>query len=207
MSRASEKAVTALKAFVLAKQCEEYPSAEIRAYAEENAAELAPAWGLEPQEWVEKLSSVHDVDLARKLLKSIKTAQASAHDANKEGRLKAAQSAADAIGAAAVWNGDTVDIDLGALLEGALSAKGDTLVIEEEGMHGLVVPMAPLYRLRTETSKAWRRGAWAYVGGGRLHVRWGAKGGLKLGLPGLIADKPKGNVVTIHVAARQSAAA
>lgn len=190
------KAIVALQ--VLAKN-DATPASEIRAHVAENAAELADDFGLDVDGVLAKLEAFDDAALARKTLASIKVARKRLSTARASDRLEAAQKAADAIGAAAAMRPDgSADVDLGALLE-ALSTRDDRFVFEL-GPFSSTVPMAPLFALRADTAKSWRNGAWAFVDGRGLHVRWGRAGRLDLGFPTLAAPSD-GDAIVVNVAA------
>jgi hypothetical protein len=189
------KPIDALKRFILAKSDEATPEAlaEIRAYAEENAEELAPAFGLEAAKYQASIEREgDDAKLRTGLLAAIKSAKKKGSEARANALGVAAQKAADAVGAAAAWNGESADIDLGALL-GALSGRGDVVSFVGDGW-AATVPQEPLFRL-----KALRLDdAWAFVDAKGLHVRWGSKGCLNL----VAAKSAPGWPVVVNLPAR-----
>jgi hypothetical protein len=185
------KPIDALKRFVIAKEDEGTPLAleEIRSYAEENAGELGEAFGKDSEAWTKAIAAVDNANLPKRILATIKDWKAKASEKRVVDVGQTAQKAADAVGAAAVWEGDRATIDLAALLSGALSAKDELLEFTSPNLDlpsriplapcgwTVRVPQAPLFRFKALKKLA--KTATAYVDRSGLHVRWGT-GGLNL---------------------------
>ena len=186
------KPLSALKRFVNAKENEATLEAlaEVRAYAVENAPELAEAFRTTVPEYLAALEAVgDDAKLARQLLASIKARQGKDSEKRARDVGEAAQEAADKIGHAARWVGDRATLDLAKLLEGALSGKNDFLEFASPNLDPperiplapkgwtVSVPQAPLLRFKALGKRV--KGATAYVDKNGLHVRW-KTGGLNL---------------------------
>ena len=190
------KPIDALKRFVIAKEDERLSGnqlavEEIRAYVAENLDEIAEAFGYpgQAQSFRENVSRLEDENVGKRLLGQIKAHKAKLAEARVVDVGANAQKGADAVGAAAVWEGDRATIDLAALLEGALSARGEIVEFTNPNLDlpsriplapcgwTVKVPQEPLFRLKALKKLA--KGASAYVDRAGLHVRW-ATGGLNL---------------------------
>lgn len=158
-----------LARFIAAKDTDD-ERAEIRAYALEHAAELAPAFGVTEEAYRAGISrETDDAKLARRLVVEVKSANVSRRDLRAVERTRLAQSAADALALTAKWDGLVVSFDLAAMW-GALTSPGDVLVFDAADVFpSVVVPM----RLLAAVARLRRRpGMWGFVDATGLHLRY-----------------------------------
>jgi len=171
------KPIDALKRFVTAKEDERLSGnqlavEEIRAYVSENLDDIAEAFGYpgQAQSFRENVSRLEDENVGKRLLGQIKAHKAKLAEARVVDVGANAQKAADAVGASATWAGDRATIDLGALLEGALSSRSEFIEFANPAGWTVKVPQEPLFRLKA--LRATVKNATAYVDKDGLHVRW-----------------------------------
>jgi hypothetical protein len=170
------KALQQLKRFIAAKNNED-ERAEIRAYANENADDLASAFAVTREKFLSAVAKVEDDEkLASALLGSIKQASCDGRAEKVETRNLSAQQSADVLGSAVQWEGNAASVDVVSLLASVLTRRGDMLVFACEAFT-VPVYMDPLIAL----AKLERTDLTAFVDANGFHVRWnGGKGGVNL---------------------------
>ena len=188
--------IDALRRFILAKEDENAPE-EVRAYANENATDIAGALGVSADTLRAGIAGVEDdAQLARRLLAEIDRARNEGREAKTRDRAARAQEAADAVGASTHWRDESAEIDLSALLASALTSRDDLLVFASDAFT-VAVRMRPLFRFR----QLRRRDAWAFVDAHGLHIRWGLAGSLNF--PPCV--EPNASKVVVNLAPRSAA--
>lgn len=170
------KALQGLKRFVAAKNNED-ERAEIRAYVNDNADDLANAFAVTREKFLSAVAKVEDDEkLASLLLGSIKQAFSDGRGAKVEARNASAQQSADVLGSAVQWEGNAASVDVVSLLASVLTRRGDVLVFACDAF-SVAVYMDPLIAL----AKLGRTDLTAFVDANGFHVRWsGGKGGVNL---------------------------
>jgi hypothetical protein len=165
---------------------ERHECQEVHAYALANAQDLADAFGVTLDSFVDGLDSCIRAALPARLTAEIKRVKEARGDAKKD----ALQAAADAMAASAKWDGGTAVLDiapfLAALRSGGrkvvqLTMTGDFRDSRDRDMSGEVtIDLDPLRRFAALRRKDPIQ-AWIYVEG--LHLRWnrdGHRGGLNV---------------------------
>jgi hypothetical protein len=167
-------ALTSLRKFILINRDPENV-AEIRSYIEANLADLAEGFSVSAETITKTLASGDDDSvLATKMLAAIKKAEASHRDLKKDGRARAAQSAANALASRATWDVDRVQLDLPALLASALTKRQDLIEFRSDDFT-VAVFQATLFDL----ARLRRRDLTGFVDSKGLHIRW-KTGGMNL---------------------------
>ncbi len=170
------KALQDLRRFIAAKNNED-ERAEIRAYANDNADDLARAFAVTREKFLSAVAKVEDDEkLASLLLGSIKQAFSDGRAAKVDARNLAAQQSADVLGSAVRWEGNAASVDVVSLLASVLTRRGDVLVFACEAFR-VAVYMDPLIAL----AKLERADLTGFVDAEGFHLRWnGGKGGINL---------------------------
>jgi hypothetical protein len=170
------KALQDLKRFIASKNNED-ERAEIRAYVNDNADDLARAFAVTREKFLAAVAKEEDDEkLANALLGSIKQAQCDGRAAKVEARNVSAQQSADVLGSAVRWEGNAASVDVVSLLASVLTRRGDVLVFASDAFT-VAVYMDPLLAL----AKLERADLTGFVDAEGFHLRWSSgKGGINL---------------------------